>query len=95
MIVIDDFIKDQQLLNDLKMTRPSLIPKVICVMVGGTRANTIKKIDTIYLGENSPYPSVNVEGFEYWIGVYSQPKKEMIYHFILIKMSIGIIKQKK
>ena len=72
MIVIDNFIKDQQLLDDLKNDTTFFNTKGYMWWDGwwNSPANTIKKRLIQYIwGENSPYPSVNVEGFEYWIGV--------------------------
>ena len=86
MIVIDDFIKDQQLLNDLKNDTTFFNTKGYMWWDGwwNSPANTIKKRLIQYIwGENSPYPSVNVEGFEYWIGVYSstEERDELPFHF--------------
>tara|TARA_B100000614_G_scaffold242800_1_gene245442 strand:- start:308 stop:865 length:558 start_codon:yes stop_codon:yes gene_type:complete len=86
MIVIDDFIKDQDLLNRLKQDNTFWDDKGYYWWNGwwNTPANTLKKELIEYIwGENSPYPSVSVSGFEYWTGVYSQDedRDELPFHF--------------
>ena len=86
MIVIDDFIKDQDLLNRLKQDNTFWDDKGYYWWNGwwNTPTNTLKKELIEYIwGENSPYPSVSVSGFEYWTGVYSQDedRDELPFHF--------------
>ena len=86
MIVIDDFIKDESLLNDIQ-NDPSFFETRGYHWWNGwwnSPANTIKKRLIEYIwAENSPYPSVDISGFEYWVGVYSQDedRDELPFHF--------------
>ena len=80
MIVIDDFIKDESLLNDLQNDKTFFDNDGQYMWWDGwwnTPANTLKKrlIEAIW-GEASPYKQVSVSGFEYWTGQYDETKPD-------------------
>lgn len=75
MIIIDNFIKDQNLLNkfeDANMTWPSPYTWVPFGSTYGSINPYLQLINYIWI-ENSPLPTLNkedIEGFEYWTGSY-------------------------
>ncbi len=86
MIVIDDFIKDQKLLDDLKNDKTFFDTKGYMWWDGwwNSPADTVKKRLIQYIwGENSPYPRPHAAGFEYWVGVFSEDgeRDELPFHF--------------
>ena len=83
MFVIDNFIKDKQLLDDLQSDEEFFHSKDFMWWEGwwSTPANTIKKRLIQYIwSENSCYHLTNIAGFEYWTGVYSVGD-ELPFHF--------------
>jgi len=86
MIVIDDFIKDESLLNDLKNDTTFFNDKSYMWWDGwwNSPTDTLKKRLIEYIwGENSPYEPLSITGFEYWTGIYSEfeEKDELPFHF--------------
>lgn len=86
MIVIDDFIKDQEFLNRLERDETFFETKGYFWWYGwwNSPANTLKKELIEYIwGERSPHVPINCVGFEYWTGVYSQEdeRDELKMHF--------------
>ena len=80
MIVIDDFIKDQNLLDEIQNDKTYFDDNGDYMWWDGwwnSPADTLKKRVIQYIwGENSPYDSVSIAGFEYWTGQYDNTKPE-------------------
>lgn len=76
MIVIDDFIQDLSLLIRIQEDESFFSQNGKYMWWDGwwnSPTDTLKKELIQYIwGENSPYPPINVTGFEYWTGQYSQ-----------------------
>ena len=74
MIIIDDFIKDPILLEDIQSSKDFFGPNGDFMWWDGwwnSKANTIKKRLIQYIwNDNSPDKSYDISGFEYWTGVY-------------------------
>ena len=87
MIVIDNFIKDEVLLNEIDQDETFFGPNGNFMWWDGwwnSGANTVKKRLIEYLWRyNSPDESYNIMGFEYWTGVYGpdKPNKDLGRHF--------------
>lgn len=86
MIVIDDFIKDQSLLQEIQNDSTFFDNRGYHWWDGwwNSPADTLKKRMIQYIwGDNSPYDSVSISGFEYWVGVYSEDevRDELPFHF--------------
>tara|TARA_R110000822_G_scaffold2772_14_gene12888 strand:- start:1155 stop:1706 length:552 start_codon:yes stop_codon:yes gene_type:complete len=86
MIIIDDFIKDKSLLEQIARDNTFFNNNGQYFWYDGwwnQKPNTLKKklIEQIW-GENSPYDNVNIEGFEYWTGQLGEglPYKELPVH---------------
>ena len=81
MIIIDDFIKDHSLLNEIKKDKTFFSKNGEYMWWGGpwlSAASTLKQklIEEIWL-KNSPwdftrYNPIILEGFEYWTGQYGE-----------------------
>ena len=82
MIIVDDFIKDNELLNSIKADENFFTPNGNFMWWDGwwnSEANTVKKQLIEYMWKwHSPwdfprYESINgLVGFEYWTGVYGE-----------------------
>ena len=88
MIVIDNFIKDRALLNEIDNDDTFFGPNGNFMWWDGwwnSTANTCKKRLIEYLWRyHSPAPSYNnISGFEYWTGVYGDgfPNTDLGWHF--------------
>lgn len=87
MIIIDDFIKDRDLLNEIDKDENFFGPNGSFMWWDGwwnTGVNTLKKklIQHIWR-DNSPDKSYDLVGFEYWTGVYGhdKPNKNLGNHY--------------
>tara|TARA_R110000737_G_C14582763_1_gene486002 strand:+ start:278 stop:826 length:549 start_codon:yes stop_codon:yes gene_type:complete len=87
MIVIDNFIKDIMLLEEIQLSKDFFGPNGDFMWWDGwwnSKANTLKKklIEYIWC-ENSPDKSYDISGFEYWTGVYGNdmPNTNLGNHF--------------
>ena len=87
MIIIDDFIKDEILLNDIKNKKDFFGKNGNFMWWNGwwnNQANTLKKRLIEYIWRyNSPDKSYDISGFEYWTGVYGDghPNTDLGWHF--------------
>ena len=87
MIVIDDFVKDEALLNEINQDETFFGPNGNFMWWGGwwnSEANTLKKRLIEYIWRySSVVPQHNISGFEYWIGVYGpdKPNKDLGTHY--------------
>jgi hypothetical protein len=76
MIVIDDFVKDHSLLNDIENDSTFFSQNSQYMWWDGwwnSPANTLKKRLIKYIwGEYSPMSSIETSGFEYWTGQYGE-----------------------
>jgi hypothetical protein len=87
MIIIDNFIKDEVLLNEIDKDETFFGPNGNFMWWDGwwnSPANTIKKRLIEYIWRyNSPDESYNIVGFEYWTGVYGpdKPNKDLGTHY--------------
>ena len=86
MIIIDDFVKDEVLLREIDNDETFFGPNGNFMWWGGwwdSPANTIKKELIEYIWRyNDPTRGYQIEGFEYWTGVYgpSKPNKDLGTH---------------
>lgn len=79
MIVIDNFIKDQDLLMDLELNKEYLFSDNGSYYWWNgwwnSPDNTLKKRLICYIWRDYPlYKSVSLDGFEYWTGQYGEGK---------------------
>lgn len=87
MIIIDDFIKDESLLEEIKNDSKFFETPGKYMWWGGwwnSPADTLKKRLIQYIwGENSPHEPLNCIGFEYWTGTYGEggTNKQLDLHF--------------
>ena len=93
MIIIDDFIKDEQLLNDIENDKSFFGPNGDFMWWDGwwnSEADTVKKRLIEYMWKwHSPwdFPRHNsiteLVGFEYWTGVYGDghPNTSLVQHY--------------
>jgi len=87
MIVIDDFIKDQSLLDRVAQDETFFSQNGQYMWWYGwwnSPATSLKKELIQYIwGEHSPHTPIGCVGFEYWTGIYSQEdeKDELRMHF--------------
>tara|TARA_R110002074_G_scaffold1073_1_gene6449 strand:- start:2893 stop:3441 length:549 start_codon:yes stop_codon:yes gene_type:complete len=86
MIVIDNFIKDKELLTRIDKDETFFGPNGNFMWWDGwwnSPSNTIKKELIEYIWRyNDPTEGYGIEGFEYWTGVYgpSKPNKDLGTH---------------
>jgi hypothetical protein len=88
MIIIDDFIEDESLLNEITTNKDTFFgPNGNFMWWEGWwngRTNSLKHRLIEYIWkDNSPAKSYNAVGFEYWTGVYGpdKPNKDLGGHY--------------
>jgi len=87
MYIIDNFIKDQVLLEEMQHDKEFFGPNGDFMWWDGwwnSPANTVKKRLIEYIWRyNSPTETMEVSGFEYWTGVYGDgfPNTDLGWHF--------------
>ena len=87
MIIYDDFIQDQNLLDQIKNDKTFFSTNGKYYWYDGwwmQKADTLKKqlIEKLW-GNESPYRGIKIAGFEYWTGQFGDgcPEQNLIQHF--------------
>src|SRR6056300_1052654 len=87
MVIIDDFIKDQNLLNDINKDSTFFGPNGNFMWWDGwwnSPVDTVKKRLIEYIWKDNSFLDLKgIFGFEYWTGVYGPSKehKDLPTHF--------------